>query len=342
VVDLDVDMVFRVRLHDPRRRKEKQNFPPNHIPLNTVSLPEAKKKVAPKPPIMSHQPIIYDTIAEIYQALVMGTHDYVRKNGFQQVYIGLSGGIDSSVVAAIAVDALGRENVTGVAMPSPYSSKESLEDAQQLANALGIKLLEIPISSILHSYLDTLTLHFHGTRVDSTEENIQARIRGNILMALANKFGALVLATGNKSELSTGYCTLYGDMAGGFAVIRDCSKTLVYQLAEYKNKKEGKETIPARIISKEPTAELRPNQKDTDTLPPYPQLDPILHAYVEEDKEADEIVALGSSPEMVKEIIKRVDHNEYKRRQGPPGIKITPRALGKDRRLPITNRYRNF
>ncbi|MCJ7664054.1 MAG: NAD+ synthase, partial [Desulfobacterales bacterium] len=342
VVDLDADMVFRARLHDPRRRKEKQTLSPDHLPLRTVRLAEAKKGAAPKPVLESHQPIQYMDMAETYQALVVGTHDYVRKNGFQEVFIGLSGGIDSALVAAIAIDALGKANVTGVAMPSPYSSKESLEDAQQLADNLGIKLLEIPISSILSSYLETIKPIFHKMKEDITEENIQARIRGNIVMALANKFRALVLATGNKSELSTGYCTLYGDMAGGFAVIRDCPKTLVYRLTEYKNEKEGREIIPARIIKKEPTAELRPNQKDTDTLPPYELLDPILQAYVEEDKGADEIVALGYSPEIVREVIERVDRNEYKRRHGPPGIKITPRALGKDRRLPITNRYRNF
>lgn len=341
VVDLDAEMVFKAKLRDPRRRKEKQ-APSDHIPLKTVRLPEAKKKAAPKPDLESHQPIRYDEVAEIYQALIVGTRDYCLKNGFQEVFIGLSGGIDSALVAAIAVDALGVEQVTGVAMPSPYSSQESLEDAGQLADNLGIKLLEVPIGPIFDSYLETTKPLFQGRQPDITEENIQARIRGNILMALANKFRALVLATGNKSELSVGYCTLYGDMAGGFAVIRDCPKTLVYQLAKYKNKKEGKEIIPARIIQKEPTAELRPNQKDTDTLPPYELLDPILQAYVEEDKGADEIVAQGYPPEIVKEVIERVDRNEYKRRQGPPGIKITPRALGKDRRLPITNRYRNF
>ncbi len=342
VADVDVEEVFRARLHDPRRRKEKLTLLTDHISLKSVCLSEAKKEVAPLPPLESNQPIQYDDVAEIYQALVLGTHDYIRKNAFQKVFIGLSGGIDSSIVATIAVDAVGRENVTGVAMPSPYTSKESLEDAQQLADNLGITLLTIPISSIVNSYLETMKPHFHEMQSDSTEENIQARIRGNILMALSNKFGALVLTTGNKSELSTGYCTLYGDMAGGLAVIKDCSKTLVYQLAEHKNKKEGKKIIPPRIIKKEPSAELRPNQKDSDTLPPYELLDPILLAYVEEDKGADEIVALGYSQEMVREVIDRVDRNEYKRRQGPPGIKITHRALGKDRRLPITNRYRNF
>jgi NAD+ synthase (glutamine-hydrolysing) len=342
VADLDAEEVFRSRLHDPRRRKEKQTLSRDYMPLKTVTLPAVKRKGDSRPALESHQPIRYDDVGEVYQALVVGTHDYCLKNGFQQVIIGISGGIDSATVAAIAVDALGRENVTGVAMPSPYSSKESLEDAKQLADNLGIKLLLIPIAPIFDSYLETIKSHFHGMKEDITEENIQARIRGNILMALSNKFGAMVLATGNKSELSIGYCTLYGDMAGGFAVIRDCPKTLVYQLAEHKNKQGGKEIIPTRIIEKEPTAELRPNQRDTDSLPPYELLDPILQAYVEEDKGADEIVVLGYSPEMVRDVIDRVDRNEYKRRQGPPGIKITPRALGKDRRLPITNRYRNF
>jgi NAD+ synthase (glutamine-hydrolysing) len=342
VADVDAEAAFRTRLHDPRRRKEKQTLPRDHIPLKTITLPTAKRGGDPRPALASHQPIQYDDVEEVYQALVVGTHDYCLKNGFQQVIIGLSGGIDSAVVAAIAADALGRENVTGVAMPSPYSSTESLEDAEQLADNLGIKFLQIPIAPIFDSYLETIKPHFHGMQSDITEENIQARIRGNILMALSNKFGALVLATGNKSELSIGYCTLYGDMAGGFAVIRDCPKTLVYQLAGHKNKQEGKEIIPTRIIEKEPTAELRPNQRDTDSLPSYELLDPILQAYVEEDKGADEIVALGYSPEMVRDVIDRVDRNEYKRRQGPLGIKITPRALGKDRRLPITNRYRNF
>ena len=342
VADVDVEAVFKTRLREPRRRKEKKTLPPDHIPLKTVRLSEAKKQAVSPPPLKGRQPIQYDDVGEIYQALVVGSRDYCLKNGFQKVIVGLSGGIDSAVVAAIAVDSLGRENVTGVSMPSPYSSKESLEDAEQLAANLGIKLLQIPITFILNSYLETFKPLFHGMKEDITEENIQARIRGNILMALSNKFGALVLATGNKSELSVGYCTLYGDMAGGFAVIRDCPKTLVYQLAAYKNKQRGEEVIPTRIIEKEPSAELRPNQRDTDSLPPYESLDPILQAYVEEDKGADEIVALGFSSEMVRDVIDRVDRNEYKRRQGPPGIKITPRALGKDRRLPITNRYRNL
>lgn len=342
VADLDVDMIFTSRLHDPRRRKEKGTFPPGHIPLKTLSLTTGEREVDSPPALQEHQPIQYDHLGEIYRTLVLGTYDYVQKNGFQQVLVGLSGGIDSSLVAAIAVDALGNENVIGVAMSSLYTPKESLDDAQMLADNLGIKLLRIPIASIFNSYLETLNPHFQGMKEDATEENIQARIRGNILMALSNKLGSLVLTTGNKSELSTGYCTLYGDMAGGFAVIKDCSKTLVYELAEYKNKKETREVIPAPVLQKEPSAELRPDQKDTDTLPPYDVVDPILHAYVEEDKGADDVVALGFSKEVVRDVIERVDRNEYKRRQSPPGIKITPRALGKDRRLPITNRYRNF
>lgn len=342
VADLDVDKVFMTRLHDPRRRKEKHIFSQDHIPLKALSLTTVEKEVDSPPAFEKHEPIQYDDLGEVYRALVLGTRDYVQKNGFQQVVIGLSGGIDSSLVATIAIDALGRENVTVVAMPSLYTAKESLNDAQNLADNLEIKLLRIPISSIFDSYLETLRPHFQGVSEDATEENIQARIRGNILMALSNKFGSLVLTTGNKSELSTGYCTLYGDMAGGFAVIKDCPKILVYQLADYKNKKEGKQVIPTRIIEKEPSAELRPNQKDTDTLPPYNLLDPILQAYVEEDKGADDVVALGYSKEVVTDVIDKVDSNEYKRRQAPPGIKITPRAFGKDRRLPITSKYRNY
>ncbi|UCC66854.1 MAG: NAD+ synthase [Deltaproteobacteria bacterium] len=342
VADLDVDKVFMTRLHDPRRRKEKRTLSQDHIPLKVLSLTTVEKEVDSPPALEKHEPIQYDDLGEVYRALVLGTRDYVQKNGFQQVVIGLSGGIDSSLVAAIAIDALGKENVTAVAMPSLYTAKESLDDAQNLADNMEIKLLRIPISSIFDSYLETLRPHFQGVTEDATEENIQARIRGNILMALSNKFGSLVLTTGNKSELSTGYCTLYGDMAGGFAVIKDCPKTLVYQLADYKNKKEGKQVISTRIIEKEPSAELRPDQKDTDTLPPYNLLDPILQAYVEEDKAADDVLALGYSKEVVTDVIDKVDSNEYKRRQAPPGIKITPRAFGKDRRLPITSKYRNY
>jgi NAD+ synthase (glutamine-hydrolysing) len=274
--------------------------------------------------------------------LVLGTGDYIRKNGFQKVLIGLSGGIDSALTAAIAVGALGKKAVVGVAMPSQYSSRGSIEDAELLAKNLGIRLIKISITEIFQAYLNTLSPSFKGLKPNVTEENIQARIRGNILMALSNKFGWLVLTTGNKSEMSVGYCTLYGDMAGGFAVLKDVPKTLVYELAEFRNKKEGKAIIPQNVFVKAPSAELRPNQKDEDSLPPYPILDPILKAYVEEDKGVEEISKMGCKEAMIKEVINMVDRNEYKRRQSPPGVRITHRALGKDRRLPVTNKYRNF
>lgn len=278
---------------------------------------------------------------EIYSALVLGTQDYVRKNGFQKVVIGLSGGIDSSLVATIAVDALGASNVIGVAMPSPYSSTGSISDAKALAENIGIKLLTIPIDKTLTAYTETLAESFKGTKSDTTEENIQARIRGNILMALSNKFGWLVLTTGNKSEMATGYATLYGDMAGGYAVIKDVPKTTVYKLARYRNSISTLALIPISVIDKAPSAELRPDQKDTDSLPPYEQLDPVLTAYVEEDKNIEQIVNMGFNSQTVRKIARLVDTSEYKRRQAPPGIKITPRAFGRDRRLPITNRFKS-
>ncbi len=279
-----------------------------------------------------------EPVAEVYQALVLGLSDYVIKNGFQKVVIGLSGGIDSALVAALAVDALGRDNVTGVFMPSRYSSRESLEDATLLSDNLGIKLLNIPIEEIYKIYLNTLEPVFSGIEKNITEENLQARIRGNIIMALSNKFGWLVLTTGNKSEMSTGYATLYGDMAGGFAVIKDVPKTLVYKLARQRNSVNA--VIPERTITKEPTAELKPNQKDSDTLPVYETLDPILKAYIEEDKDLNKIISQGYDKEIVLRVSTMVDKSEYKRRQSPPGIKITPKAFGRDRRMPITNKYR--
>jgi NAD+ synthase (glutamine-hydrolysing) len=278
-------------------------------------------------------------IEEIYHALVIGTRDYVHKNGFKKVILGLSGGIDSSVTAAIAVAALGDKSVVGVTMPSVYSSSETKTDAQILAGNLNIELKSIPIQNIFETYLKMLEPAFKSLEADVTEENLQARIRGNILMALSNKFGWLVLTTGNKSELSMGYSTLYGDMAGGFAVIKDVSKTVVYQLAEYINKSAGRQIIPESAIKRPPSAELRFNQKDSDTLPPYDLLDPVLKMYVEEDKSFKEMAELGFDPELIKRVVNTVDRNEYKRRQSPPGIKITRRAFGKDRRFPITNRY---
>jgi NAD+ synthase (glutamine-hydrolysing) len=336
VADLDVGGVFRQRLHDPRRRREKLAADVSRV--SRIALPEVKSSLE-KPPLPPRKAERLEPLAEVYQALVLGTRDYVRKNGFQKAVIGLSGGIDSSLTAAIAVDTLGKENVVGVFMPSCYSSRESDEDAQRLAENLGIRFLIIPIDETFQAYLDMLAEPFAGMEPDVTEENIQARIRGNILMALSNKFGWLVLTTGNKSEVSVGYCTLYGDTAGGFAVIKDVPKTLVYQLAGHVNASAGCEVIPQRVFEKAPTAELRPDQRDEDALGPYATLDPILRAYVEEDRGLEEIVALGFDEATVRRVIRMVDLAEYKRRQAPPGVKITPRAFGKDRRLPITNKY---
>jgi NAD+ synthase (glutamine-hydrolysing) len=341
LADLDMESVFRMRLHDPRIRRERTviNEEKN---LKRIDLPDQINPVKRKSPLPKRDNKSLDRLSEIYAAVVLGTGDYVQKNGFKTVLIGLSGGIDSALTAAFAVDALGKKGVVGVTMPSQYSSKGSIEDSELLAKNLGIRLIQIPITEIFQAYLKTLSPSFKGLRPNVTEENIQARIRGNILMALSNKFGWLVLTTGNKSEMSVGYCTLYGDMAGGFAVLKDVPKTLVYELAKHRNKKEGKAIIPKNVFVKPPSAELRANQKDEDSLPPYPVLDPILQAYVEEDKGLEEILKMGFKERMIKEVIQMVDRNEYKRRQSPPGVKITHRALGKDRRLPVTNKYRNF
>jgi NAD+ synthase (glutamine-hydrolysing) len=278
---------------------------------------------------------------QVYRALALGLRDYVRKNGFREVVLGLSGGIDSALVATLAADALGSGAVRALAMPSPYSSPESLEDAQEVSRRLGIRLDTVPIEDVFRSYLSTLAQLFEGTEPGVAEENIQARIRGNLLMALSNKFGGLVLATGNKSEYAVGYSTLYGDMAGGFAPIKDVPKTLVYELARWRNARDGGEPpILERVIDKPPSAELRPDQKDTDSLPPYDALDPIVEAYVEEDRGPEELVAAGFDRALVERIISMIDRAEYKRRQAPPGVKITPRAFGRDRRMPITDRYR--
>jgi NAD+ synthase (glutamine-hydrolysing) len=278
-------------------------------------------------------------VAEIYKALVLGTRDYVHKNGFQKVAIGLSGGVDSALVATIAADALGPENVTGVLMPSRFSSDHSKSDAAEVVERLGICSRTIAIEPAHQAYLDMLAPAFANTEPGIAEENLQSRARGNVLMALSNKFGWLVLTTGNKSEMAVGYATIYGDMAGGFAVIKDVPKTLVYKLCRYRNESLGY-VIPENILTKAPSAELRPNQKDTDSLPEYDILDGILAAYIEDEYSADEIVALGYDEAIVRRVIRLVDLNEYKRRQAPPGPKITSKAFGKDRRLPITNRYR--
>ncbi|MBI4288359.1 MAG: NAD+ synthase [Chloroflexi bacterium] len=336
VTDLDIDRVTRVRLHDPRLRQEKLSAE-DALPLRIAIA--SSRTTDNKPPLPQRSVRSLDKVAEVYAALVLGTRDYVRKNGFKKVVIGLSGGIDSALVAVIAVEALGPENVTGVSMPSMFSSEGSMNDAQLLARNLGIELLTIPIRDTYELYLKTLDPAFAGTKAGVAEENLQARVRGNLLMALSNKFGWLVLSTGNKSEMATGYATLYGDMAGGFAVIKDVPKTLVYQVAGYVNNRTGKDLIPQATIDKPPSAELRPDQKDTDSLPPYDVLDPILQAYVEEDRSASDIEGMGYDAETVRRVIRMVDRNEYKRRQAAPGVKITPRAFGRDRRLPITNRY---
>ena len=338
IADLDMESVFRSHLHDPRRRKETPWVKSELEQAATIEVSQEYPRSA-KPALRARKIEKLNEIAEIYQALVLGTGDYVRKNGFQKVVIGLSGGIDSSLVASIAADALGGENVIGVSMPSRYSSPGSKSDAEALARNLGIRLMVIPIEKTFSSYLETLAEPFQGTQPDVTEENIQARVRGNILFALSNKFGWLVLACSNKSETATGYTTLYGDMAGGFIPLKDVPKTIVYELAQYKNQKKGKEVIPASVLAKAPSAELRPEQKDTDTLPPYDLLDPILQAYVEDDLSIDQIVARGFSREMVVRVAQMVDRSEYKRRQAAPGIKITLRNFGRDRRLPITNRF---
>jgi NAD+ synthase (glutamine-hydrolysing) len=284
-------------------------------------------------------PLLKDT-EEVYRALLLGLKDYVNKNGFKKVAIGLSGGIDSALVAALAVDALGRENVIGLFMPSRYSSQESADDAERLALNLGIRYEAVSIESVFKAYLLSLEKLFAGTKSNIAEENLQARIRGNILMALSNKFGWLILTTGNKSEMSTGYATLYGDMAGGFAAIKDVPKTLVYKLCKYRN--STSKVIPASVLTKEPTAELKLGQKDSDTLPIYEKLDPILKSYVEDDNDIKKMISSGFKSSDVLKVVAMVDRSEYKRRQSPPGIRITPKAFGKDRRMPITNGFKEF
>lgn len=279
-------------------------------------------------------------LKEVYQALLLGTRDYIRKNNFKKVIFGISGGIDSALVALLAVDAIGKDNVTALSMPSQFTSKGTKDDARKISDNLGIKLMTIPIDDVYKVYLEVLKPHFKGLKSGVTEENLQARIRGNLLMAFSNKFGWLVLTTGNKSETSTGYCTLYGDMAGGFSVIKDVPKLLVYELTKYRNNLSKGRLIPKMVFTRPPTAELRLNQKDQDTLPPYRLLDKVLKLYVEDDKQVSEIAAQVHDAALVRRVVDMVDKSEYKRRQSPPGIKITPRAFGKDRRFPITNRYK--
>ena len=338
VADLDLESLSRSRWHGLRHQKEAYWIKKELEQANRIEVP-SKYPPGVKSPLPPRQVKELDELGEIYQALVLGTRDYIIKNGFEKVVIGLSGGIDSSLTATIAVDALGANNVIGVSMPSRYSAPDSKSDAEALAQNLGIDLKVIPIEKAFKSYLSMLEETFQGTEVNEAEENIQARIRGNILMALSNKFGWLVLACSNKSEVATGYTTLYGDMAGGFSPLKDVPKTMVVDLVKYKNRQAGKEIVPANVINKSPSAELKANQKDTDALPPYKLLDLILKAYLEDNVPVDQIITMGFSPEMVVKAIHLVDRSEYKRRQSPPGIKITTMDIRKEKKLPITNQF---
>ena len=341
VIDLDVEAaVFRSRLRDPRPRKEDPASIRQLGKGEVVAVSDWDSASGPTGLAKSPPGQLYDGPAEVYRALTLGTRDYVWKCGFEKVLVALSGGIDSSLVAAIAVDALGSENVVGVSMPSRFSSEGSVVDAKLLADNLGVELWTLPIEQPFEAMLDTLAPQFEGTDWGISEENIQSRIRGNLIMALSNKFGWLVLTTGNKSEMATGYATIYGDMSGGFAVIKDVPKIMCYELSEYRNSLSDGPVIPVSVIEKPPSAELRPDQFDADSLPPYERLDPILKAYVEDDMSFEEIVATGEDAEVVKHVIGLVDRSEYKRRQAAPGIKITPRNFGRDRRMPIANRWR--
>ena len=336
VADLNMEAVARARRTG--RKKLLPRRVASAVEVCAAPLPSIQKtRLRAVPAVVA----VLDPLEEVYRALTLGVRDYVKKNGFTDVVIGLSGGVDSALTAVLAVDALGAENVWGLFMPSPYTSKESHDDVAELGHRLAISVRTIPITTMFDSYRHALAVTFEGHAPDTTEENLQARIRGNLLMAFSNKFGHLVLTTGNKSEMSVGYATLYGDMAGGFAVIKDVPKTMVYGLARLRNLRGTTPVIPKRTLDRPPTAELRPNQKDEDSLPPYEILDPILQAYVEEDRSIEEIVEAGYGRAIVARVIALVDGSEYKRRQAPIGIKITHRALGKDRRMPITNGYRN-
>ncbi len=354
LVDLDVEESFRTRLHDPRRRKDRDALSETFAPPIIVSQ-------APTPVHRASDVSVHDAVMpalgapgrieplpghleEMYRALTLGMRDYVHKGGFSEALVALSGGVDSALTAVIAVDALGVDKVLGVSLPSRYSSQGSRDDAQTLADHLGIRFMTIPIEPMFTAAMETLSeplATFGPTTSTVTEENLQARIRGLLMMALSNRSGAILLTTGNKSEVAVGYATLYGDMAGGFAVLKDVFKTVVYDLSRWRNEYAGREVIPWTTIEKPPSAELRPDQKDTDSLPPYEVLDPILRAYVEEDRSYDAMIQLGFDPALTRRVMAMVDRSEYKRRQSPPGIKITPRAFGRDRRLPITNAYRD-
>jgi NAD+ synthase (glutamine-hydrolysing) len=341
LADINAERVFKERLHDPRRRQERldvaaEGMNVERIVLRETAFPVAQAGTLARQASQAEAPALPE---EVYQALVVGTRDYVRKNGFKSVVIGLSGGVDSALVACVAADALGAENVSCVFMPTRFSSNESSRDAELLAKNLGVAYHVVPIEETFKQYLDMLAPVFAGTPMGVAEENLQARIRGNILMALSNKFNSLVLSTGNKSEMSVGYCTLYGDMCGGYAVIKDVPKMLVYEICAYLNRRGPEPIIPEYILTRAPSAELREDQKDTDSLPPYETLDAILELYVEEDLSIDAIIAEGFDEKTVRWVIRQVDINEYKRRQAAPGVRITPRAFGRDRRMPITNKF---
>ena len=338
VADLDVERVFHHRLRAPLDRKETASTLEAIGRTEQVHVSDYQPPEREALPERLAEPL--DPIGEVYHALVLGTRDYVRKNGFRKVLVSLSGGIDSSITCVIAVDALGAENVEGISMPSRYSSDGSVTDSEAMAAALGVPLRIVPIESVHGAMEDALQPIFDGTEPNIAEQNVQARIRGNLLMAVSNKFGWLVLPTGNKSELAMGYATLYGDMAGGFGVIKDVPKTLVYQLSEWRNRNgEPASPIPQSVIDKPPSAELKPDQRDDDDLPPYSLLDQILELFVEQDRSYDEMVDMGFDAAIVQRVMRAVDRNEFKRRQGAVGIKITPRAFGRDRRMPIVNRY---
>ncbi len=339
ICDVDTGAPAAARLKDSRPRAAIRAERPAVRRLPAITTGATISSPSPEHRVGGELFAPLDELSEVYAALVLGTRDYVGKNGFAKVTLGVSGGIDSALVLLVAVDALGPERVVGVTMPSRYSSSGTQADARELAQNLGCELLTLPIAQPMEAFDELLAAPFEGTESDLTEENLQARIRGNLLMALSNKFGWLVLTCGNKSEMSTGYSTLYGDSAGGFAVIKDVPKTLVYRLVEHRAHQDPENPVPEEIVTRAPSAELREEQRDDDSLPPYEVLDPILAGYVEEDLGRDQLVALGLPAEDVERVIGLVDRSEYKRRQMPPGIKITPRAFGRDRRLPIVNRY---
>jgi NAD+ synthase (glutamine-hydrolysing) len=335
VCDVDVQAAGAARLRDTRARPAAREMAPVVADFGSFVTEGGSDPSAPGGPVAE----LLDADAEIYAALVLGTRDYVTKSGFKHVVIGLSGGIDSTLVALVAVDALGPDCVTCVTMPSPYSSEGTRGDAHTLAENLGVELLELPIGEAMTGYDELLGEVFAGREPDITEENLQARIRGNLLMALSNKFGWLVLTTGNKSEMSVGYSTLYGDSAGGFAVIKDVPKTMVYRLVDERARRDPDSQVPESIVTRAPSAELRPDQRDQDSLPPYEVLDAILEGYVEQDLGREQLIARGLPEADVDRVIRLVDLSEYKRRQNPPGIKVTSKAFGRDRRMPIVNRY---